>query len=183
MPYPYYSNNYPIYQMPTYQPYQPAAYQPMQQTVIPQQTPMQAAQAQSFAAAPAMPQQSSIIWVSGEREALAYPVAPNNAVTLWSQNEPIVYLKQADATGKPTLKVYDLVERSQTASNATNNSGGETPNFATKDDLVAVVGAVKGIDESIGAIKADIDTMKGDMYGLAGAKKKPTAKKQEEADE
>lgn len=60
---------------------------------------------------PQYTQQPSINWVLGDREAAAYPVAPNNAVALWSQSEPVVYLKQADATGKPSMKVYDLVER------------------------------------------------------------------------
>lgn len=94
MPYPYY------YQ--PYQPYQPPmadqltqlrqSYQPMQQ-----------------------PQQSSpsIVWVQNEMEAANYLVAPNSAVTLWDSNSPVVYLKQADASGKPSMKIYDLVERSQ----------------------------------------------------------------------
>ena len=104
-----------------------------------------------------------------------YPVAPNNAVTLWNQNEAVVYLKQADATGKPTLKTYDLVERTQAAPTASDGKSVTTP-YVTKDELSAVVGVVKGFDELIGNIKADIDAMKSDMYGIAG-KKKTTARK------
>ena len=95
--------NYPYYYQP-YQPYQPPmadqltqlrqSYQPMQQ---PQQ-------------APASP---SIVWVQSEMEAANYLVAPNSAVTLWDSNAPVVYLKQADASGKPSMKIYDLVERNQ----------------------------------------------------------------------
>ena len=97
MPYtPYY---------PTYQYYQPPMpdqlaqlrqnqYQPNMQQV-PQQT------------------QSSMIWVSSEQDAFNYLIAPNSAVTLWDSNSPVVYLKQADASGKPSMKIYDLVERSQ----------------------------------------------------------------------
>jgi len=54
---------------------------------------------------------ASIIWVSGDKEAAAYPVAPNNAVTLWDSDAPVIYLKQADASGKPVMKTFDLVER------------------------------------------------------------------------
>ena len=72
--------------------------------------------------------QPSINWVSGDREASAYPVAPNNAVALWSQSEPVVYLKQADATGKPSMKIYDLVERAQTVTT-------EEKTFATREEL------------------------------------------------
>lgn len=99
--------NYPYYYQP-YQPYQPPmadqltqlrqSYQPMQQ-----------------------PQQSSpsIVWVQNEMEAANYLVAPNSAVTLWDSNSPVVYLKQADASGKPSMKIYDLVERNQRPVQAT----------------------------------------------------------------
>ena len=70
---------------------------------------------QQMQAIPPMPQnplpQSGVQWVSGEQEARSWMVAPNAAVALWDSTAPTVYLKQADASGKPTLKVYDLVER------------------------------------------------------------------------
>lgn len=58
------------------------------------------------------PQNSGIIWVNGKAEADGYLVAPNSAVALWDANNPVIYLRQADSTGKPSTKVYDLVERS-----------------------------------------------------------------------
>ena len=96
--------NYPYYYQP-YQPYQPPMadqlmqlrqnqYQPNMQQVPQQQSP-------------------SIVWVQNEMDAANYLVAPNSAVTLWDSNAPVVYLKQADASGKPSMKIYDLVERSQ----------------------------------------------------------------------
>lgn len=112
----------------------------------------------TFAATP----QSSLIWISGEREAMAYPVAPNNAVTLWSQSEPVVYLKQADATGKPSMKAYDLIERRESVP--------EEKTYATKTDLTGVLSALE-------ALKAEMETMKGDIYGIAGKRK---IKKEEE---
>lgn len=98
MPYPY------------YQPYQPAYYQPPMADQLTQlrQQPFQAMPQQQA------PQQSpSIVWVQNEMEAANYLVAPNSAVTLWDSNAPVVYLKQADASGKPSMKTYDLVERTQ----------------------------------------------------------------------
>lgn len=122
--------------------------------------------------------QPSIIWVSSEKEAQMYPVAPNNAVTLWNTNEPTVYLKQADASGRPTIKTYDLVERTEVAAKKeTTTSGG----FATKDDLAAVVSAIQSVNGSIAAMKTDIDTVKNDLYGVVGKKK--TTKKQEVDDD
>lgn len=55
----------------------------------------------------------SIVWVQNEMEAANYLIAPNSAVTLWDSKSPVVYLKQADASGKPSMKIYDLVERTQ----------------------------------------------------------------------
>lgn len=126
--------------------------------------------------------QPSIIWISSEAEAMSYPVAPNNAVTLWSTTEPVVYLKQADATGKPSLKMFDLVERTRTPSVSVSDKGGTLPAYATKDELTAVLGAVKGFDDVIGGIKSDIETMKSDLYGVAG-RKKPTKKLKDEDEE
>lgn len=55
--------------------------------------------------------QNGMIWVSGRQEADGYLIAPNSAVALWDQNNPVVYLRKADSTGKPSTVVYDLVER------------------------------------------------------------------------
>lgn len=63
--------------------------------------------------APQQQPSPSIVWVQNEMEATNYLVAPNSAVTLWDSNSPVVYLKQADASGKPSMKIYDLVERTQ----------------------------------------------------------------------
>ena len=97
--------NYPYYYQP-YQPYQP----PMADQL------MQLRQNQYQPNMQQVPQQQaapSIVWVQNEMEAANYLVAPNSAVTLWDSNSPVVYLKQADASGKPSMKIYDLVERTQ----------------------------------------------------------------------
>lgn len=60
---------------------------------------------------PSGPQNSGIIWVSSKPEADGYLVAPNSAVALWDANNPVIYLRKADSTGKPSTVVYDLVER------------------------------------------------------------------------
>ena len=147
MAYPYYTP------YPSYQPYQPSYPQP----IVPQ---------------PSQPQQSSIIWVSNEKEATMYPVAPNNAVTLWSTTEPVVYLKKADSTGKPTLTTYDLVERQSTIP----TKDGKAEDFATKADLGTVAGIVKGL-------ATDIEQIKSDVYGVVGKKKTSPRKVREEEDE
>lgn len=85
----------------------------------------------------------SMVWVNGEQEAMGYLVAPNSAVALWDSNSPTIYLKQADASGKPSIKIYDLVERS----NATRTAPAQEPSirYATQDDLDALAARVDAL--------------------------------------
>lgn len=83
-------------------------------------------------------------WVSSEQEARGYLIAPNSAVALWDSSAPTVYLKQSDASGKPTLKIYDLVERAETAPNAPQKPGVEFVTREEFDRLAALVGELKG---------------------------------------
>lgn len=75
------------------------------------------AQAPQMAQSASQTPQSGFVWVNNIEEANAYMVAPNSAVQLWDKNSPCVYLKSADSTGKPTMQIFDLVER-KTAQNA-----------------------------------------------------------------
>lgn len=83
-------------------------------------------------------------WVSSEQEARGYLIAPNSAVALWDSTAPTVYLKQADASGKPTLKIYDLVERAETPRTAPQEKGVEFVTREEFDRLAALVGEMKG---------------------------------------
>lgn len=83
-------------------------------------------------------------WVSSEQEARGYLIAPNSAVALWDSTAPTVYLKQADASGKPTLKIYDLVERAETPRTAPQEKGVEFVTREEFDRLAALVGELKG---------------------------------------
>lgn len=118
----------------SYQPYQYPGYQPA--PYYPQPVPDQLAQLrqnqmqQPMMQGPQMGQQgqpmqpanpmagsaqNGMIWVNGGKaEADSYLVAPNSAVALWDANNPVVYLRKADSTGKPSTVVYDLVERTDT---------------------------------------------------------------------
>lgn len=168
----YYNNYLPVGYNP-YQTYYPQPYQQMNQQPMIQQP-------QNVQPVQQIQTSNSIIWVSGEKEAAMYPIAPNNAVTLWSQSEPIVYLKQADASGKPTMKTFDLVERTETPQNGASGDGVKSTGYATKEELAAVLSAVKSIDGAVSAVRSDLESVKGDMYGIAGKKK--IVKKEEVTD-
>ena len=124
--------------MPAFSSYYPATY-PYQQNYF-QQPFQQQIQSQPI-------QQNGIIWVSGDEEAIAYPIAPNNAVRLWHNSQPIVYFKSADASGKPSIKAYDLVERTQ---NSAEKS--EYKDFASKSEFDALSQAVDAIKKDIKAL-------------------------------
>lgn len=131
---------------PYFNPYYP---QPMPDNLIqmrqmqqPQMQPMQQSMPQPVQQNPIA--QGGVQWVNGEQEARGYLIAPNSAVALWDSTAPTVYLKQSDASGKPTLKIYDLVERTETASTA---SQGKAPDYVTREEfdrLAALVGEIKG---------------------------------------
>lgn len=57
---------------------------------------------------------NGVIWVQGEEGAKAYMVAPGNTVQLWDVENPVIYLKSADVSGMPSMRIFDLVERSTT---------------------------------------------------------------------
>ena len=106
---PYYSGYQPNPYYPAPVPDQLAQLrqQQMQQQMIqPPVQPMQANPIQQPA-----PQNGGINWVGSKTEADNWPIAPGCAVALWDSNNPVIYLRQADSTGKPSTKVYDLVER------------------------------------------------------------------------
>lgn len=91
----------------------PVGYQPAQ-IYYPQQNYMQNMTSQAQNPAPAQQTtSSSIIWVQGEAGAKSYMVAPNTTVQLWDSENQVIYLKSADASGMPSMKVLDYRIREQ----------------------------------------------------------------------
>lgn len=97
-------------------------------------------------------QQNGIIWVTGEAGAKAYLVAPNNTVQLWDSESQTIYLKSADASGMPSIKVLDYTIR-ETAQNGANKppvvSDNEMLNFATKDEIKAISDEITAIRKKL----------------------------------
>ena len=133
MPYPY-TGPYQMYYPQA--PMQDQLGQLRQNQYMPMQNMQQVPQQQAS---------SSIVWVHSEMEASGYPVAPNSAVTLWDSNAPVVYLKQADASGKPTMKIYDLVERTQRPAQPAQAPAVEYATRAELEALAARLDAMAGM--------------------------------------
>lgn len=111
---------------------------------------------QYSSAAPAQPQapqiSTGILWVSNEQEAQNYPVAPNNAVALWDSSSPVIYLKQTDASGKPSIKIYDLKERTDPSLEAAKQPAANI-NYAEKSELESLRNELKNLRKELIAIK------------------------------
>ncbi len=66
------------------------------------------------------PQSGGINWVGSKLEA---------------DNNPVIYLRQADSTGKPSTKVYDLVERTDNPAPQQTASQIDLSRYVTIDQL------------------------------------------------
>ena len=122
--------NYPQY-YPQYQQPQPQA--PAQQTT----------------------QNNSMIWVQGEAGAKSYLVAPNTTVQLWDSESPIIYLKSADASGMPSMKVIDYKIREQAQAQTAPVATEVKIDYVTHDELKdledKITHKIEEIKEDLGA--------------------------------
>ena len=110
----------------------PATYQPM----VPQyQAPVMQTQQQA--------PQNGLIWVQGEQAAKSYLVAPNSTVQLWDSEEKVIYLKSADASGMPSMKILDYTIRGDA-----NTAVAPVAEYATKDDLRALEEKIRELENS-----------------------------------
>lgn len=90
-------------------------------------------------------QQSNFVqWVQGEAAAKSFPVAPNTSVPLFDSEANVIYIKSADMSGMPSIKILDYTVRDNTPQKADIKP---VSDFATKDDLL-------NIQKEIDALKA-----------------------------
>lgn len=93
-------------------------------------------------------QNNNMIWVQGEAGAKSYLVAPNTTVQLWDSEAQVIYLKSADASGMPNIKVLDYTIRN-------SDSQAQPPvlqnnvSFATKEDLETLAEEVASMQKRL----------------------------------
>lgn len=95
-------------------------------------------------------QQSGIIWVQGEAAAKSYPVAPNTSVSLWDSEANVIYIKSADASGMPSMKIIDYTMRDNTVSKPETS---RQTDFVTKDELLPIRKEIDALKAKIGGDK------------------------------
>lgn len=97
------------------------------------------------------PQNSNggFIWVQGEAGAKSYLVAPGSTVQLWDSESQTIYLKSADASGMPSMKILDYTIRSQDTAPRGSFLSNQA-DIPTRKDLEA-------LQDQINALKAQIE--------------------------
>ncbi len=93
---------------------------------------------------------SSIIWVQGEAGAKSYLVAPNTTVQLWDSENQVIYLKSADASGMPSMKVLDYKIRDTVQPVQPQVVKDQSIEYVTRDELMAFEAQVR---EQIAGLK------------------------------
>lgn len=109
----------------------PVGYQPAQ-IYYPNQYQVQPVQPAQQMQTPAQ-MNGSPIWVQGEAGAKSYLVAPNSTVQLWDSESQTIYLKSADATGLPSMRILDYKIRDAVERTEMPLKGSEP--YATMNDL------------------------------------------------
>lgn len=100
-------------------------------------------QAQTQAPVPPQTQGNPPIWVSGEAGAKAFLVAPGSTVALWDSESQTIYLKSADASGMPSMKVLDYTIRDLTATPKQAAPEINLDEYITKKDFEAFEEKIK----------------------------------------
>ncbi|QHJ73766.1 hypothetical protein [Butyrivibrio virus Ceridwen] len=95
-------------------------------------------------------QDNPLIWVQGEAGAKSYLVGANKTVPLWDSEAQTIYLKSADASGMPSMKVLDYTIRE--SSNLPHTAPiGNKVEYVTKEELEALKTELESIKEKLGA--------------------------------
>lgn len=80
---------------------------------------------------------SGVIWVQGEAGAKSYLVANGSTVLLMDSETNTFYIKSTDASGMPSMRIFDYTERA-TAKNAPPVTQEVTKQFATREELESI---------------------------------------------
>ena len=90
---------------------------------------------------------NGLTWVQGIEAAKAWYVAPNTTVALWDSETQAIYLKTADASGMPSMKILDYTLRA-TDSHVERISDAKT-DYLTREDFDAILGQISDLRDEI----------------------------------
>lgn len=105
-------------------------------------------------------QNNGMIWIQGIESAKAFQVAPNSTVVLWDSEQQCCYIKSADASGMPSMRILDYTIRSEAPRTAQNALSGNNTQIPTIED--------------ISALQSQIDSLKQQIEQLGGMENEST---------
>lgn len=126
----------------------------MQQAMMQPQMQAQPAQMQ-----PQQVDTGGIIWVQGEAGAKAYLVAPGNTVQLWDSEDTVIYLKSADMSGMPSMRILDYTERNAAQPPKQKQPEIDLAQYVTRDELENIL--AERLKRPVKAAKPREDTENG----------------------
>lgn len=94
---------------------------------------------------------SQLTWVQGEGAAKSYLVAPGCTVALFDNESQTIYIKSADASGMPSMKILDYTFRESVPHSKDIQP---VSDYASKED-------VDYLKNEIESLKAKYEDMKG----------------------
>lgn len=86
---------------------------------------------------------SGINWIQGESAAKSYLVAPNATVVLFDSESQTIYIKSADPTGMPSMRILDYTIRDQKGHIGAFDT--KVEDFATKSEMEALRAEMEAI--------------------------------------
>jgi hypothetical protein len=110
---------------------------------------------------------NGIIWVQGESGAKSYLVAPNCTVQLWDSESQTIYIKSADASGMPSIKILDYTIRNDQKEKNENNI-----NQINADNNVNMESEIKDLNEKIQNMEKEISQLKNILTNKSNQNKK-----------
>lgn len=99
-------------------------------------------------------QSNNLVWVQGEAGAKSYLVAPNTTLPLWDSESQVIYLKSADASGMPSMKVLDYTIRENANLPQKAPLNDKVEEYVTKEELdvfrAEISKKIEALKESMG---------------------------------
>lgn len=102
------------------------------------------------------PINQGLLWVSGEVGAKSYLVAPNSTVLLMDSDAQRFYLKSADNTGMPSLRIFEYSEVNNAPQNAPQAPQGD---FKELDSKYVTRDEYEGLKSQYGKIMERLDSI------------------------
>ena len=105
------------------------------------------------------PNTAGIIWIQGEAGAKSYMVAPNTTAVLFDSESQTIYLKSADATGMPSIRVLDYTIRDNTPKTPGNAVLQHKGDYPTREEFDALKSQINALEKKLGKGCADESTI------------------------